>query len=209
VFPTIRIPSGAPVRAVAFSPDGLLIASGSDDNLVRLWKAGTGEFVHELSGNLGEVTSVAFNGDGTRIVSGGLDTSEHLFDTATGEELKFLTGHHETVTSVALDPAGEHILSGSEDQTVRLWNASNGQMIGRPINAFTGRILKVAFSPDGTMLMGADADGTVATWPTDASEADLCAKLTVNMSHSRWRDWVAQDVEWHELCEGLPEVASN
>jgi WD40 repeat protein len=207
-LPTIRIPNGAAVRAVAFSPNGL-IASGSDDNMVRLWKADSGEFVRELKGNLGEVTSVAFNRDGTRIVSGGFDTSEHLFDTASGQEIKFLTGHHENVNSVALDPDGTHIVSGSEDQTVRLWNSSTGQLIGRPINGISARILKVAFSPDGKTFIAAGADGTVATWPTSASEDDLCAKLTVNVSHSRWQDWVADDVGWHELCDGLPEEVHN
>ena len=207
-LPTIKIPNGATVRAVAFSPNGL-IASGSDDNLVRLWKADSGEFVRDLKGNLGEVTSVAFNGDGTRIVSGGFDTSEHLFDTASGQEIKFLTGHHENVNSVALDPDGTHIVSGSEDQTVRLWNSSTGELIGRPINGIAARILKVAFSLDGKTFIAAGADGTVATWPASASEDDLCAKLTVNMSHSHWQEWVADNVGWHELCEGLAEEVRN
>ena len=170
----------------------------------RLWNADTGEFVREFKGNFGEVTTIAFNDD-TRLVAGGLDTMSHLFDTASGQQLQYFPGHHQTVGSVAMDTSGDHVLSGSDDQSVRLWDASNGQMIGTPINGLAARILKVAFSPDGKTFTVAAADGTVATWPAEASEDDLCAKLTVNISRSRWPEWVAPDVEWRELCKGLPE----
>lgn len=208
-IPTIRIPDGRQVQAVAFSPDGSYVASGSDDDKARLWKADTGEFVRDFEGNLGELTSIAFNDDGTRLVTGGLDTMTHLFDTANGNQLEYFPGHHQTVSSVAIDPSGRHVLSGSEDHAVRLWDASNGQMIGTPITGLEAPIVKVAFSLDGKTFTVAAADGTVARWPTEVSENDLCAKLTVNINHSLWPRWVAPDVKWRELCTGLPERADG
>jgi WD40 repeat protein len=205
VVPTMMIPGSPQVQAVAFSPDGSQVVAGSDDNVARLWNADTGEFVRDFRGNLGEITSIEFNDDGTRLVAGGLDTMTHLFDTASGQQLQYFPGHHQTVSSVAMDPFGKYVLSGSEDQSVRLWDASNGRMIGTPINGLAARIVKVAFSPDGKTFTVAAADGTVARWPTEATEEDLCAKLTVNISKTRWPEWVARDVDWRELCKGLPE----
>jgi len=74
------------VTAVAFSPDGKTVASGSWDNTVRLWDAATGEERQKLEGHDREVSAVAFSPDGKTVASGSYDKTVRLWDAATGEE---------------------------------------------------------------------------------------------------------------------------
>jgi WD40 repeat protein len=68
------------VWGVAFSPDGRWVASGDEDNTVKLWSAKTGELTRTFRGHSGWVSRVAFSADGKRLASASFDTTVKLWD---------------------------------------------------------------------------------------------------------------------------------
>jgi len=80
------------IHAMALSPDGKYIASGSSDNTILLWDTVTGKVAKTLTGHTSAVTSIAFNSDGKQIMSGSLDGAVCLWNAATGSEtVKFIS----------------------------------------------------------------------------------------------------------------------
>ena len=170
----------APVRNIAFSPDGLLLASANEDGTIRLWNPETQVLDTTLRGHTGSVLSIAFSPDGLLLASGGADGTVRLWDPQTQTLESTLRGHTGSVLSIAFSPDGLLLASGGADGTVRLWDPQT-QTLESTLRGHTGSVLSIAFSPDGLLLASGGADGTVRLWnpQTEKPQAVLDHKSSV------------------------------
>jgi WD40 repeat protein/tRNA A-37 threonylcarbamoyl transferase component Bud32 len=151
------------VGAVAYSPDGKRIATGSKDNTARLWDAATGGPIGQPLEHRGRVKAVAFSPDGRALLTGSEDGTARLWDSATGKPVSHPLEHQGGVDEVAFSPDGRTLLTASRDLTARLWRVSTGEPIGPPLQ-HQALPRAVAFSPAGEIAVTAGWDGKVRLW---------------------------------------------
>ncbi|KAI1827705.1 hypothetical protein F4861DRAFT_330954 [Xylaria intraflava] len=118
-----QLPYSHRVFAVAFSRDGRILASGSEDKTIRLWDATTGRMQRVLKGHSGSVLNVVFSPDSRTIASGSMDQTVRLWNVATGKTRCVLRGHSNSVHSIAFSPDGKTIATGCY-RSIRLWDAA-------------------------------------------------------------------------------------
>ncbi len=138
-------------RALAFSPDGAILAGSSPDYAVKLWNISTKQELATLRGHKWAITQTAFSPDGKLLVSGAIDNTARIWDVAAKREVAVLQGHKSGIHSLAFSPDGRTIATGSTDETVKLWSAATGQQL-MTLREFKADLGSLLFCSDGTTL---------------------------------------------------------
>ena len=160
--------SDQPVRALAFSPDNLTLATAGDDGLLHLWSAENGAAFETLKGHKGAVLAVAFANNGT-LASGAADRSVVIWDLKAEWQLDRTIGTGDSnsplvdrVNAVKFSPDGKSLATGGGEPTrdgeIKLWQVDTGKLIRSYTNVHSDAVFSLDFSPDGEYLASGAAD---------------------------------------------------
>ena len=166
------------VSALAFSPDGARLASGTQRGKVQMWNVATGGALATFEEptareNLGRIAALAFSPDGT-LLAVGTHSQVHLWDVNTGNKFfSVSTVHkrgriifHNGAEPLVFSPDGAILVSGTNNGTIQLWDVTTGDRIAA-LDGHTQRVETLKFSPDGETLVSTGQDGTILLWDWD------------------------------------------
>jgi len=153
---------GNPVYALAFNPNGYVVASGNDQGRVQFWNVREGSFISEFFPHKEPITKLVFTPDGKTLITASNDRTIKVWDLETGQLLHTLIGHADTVRAIALNPDGRTLASGSNDG-IFIWDIETGEAITK-IRGHRDWVTSLAFSQDGHFLASGGLDSIVYVW---------------------------------------------
>lgn len=156
--------SGVPVEDVAVSPDGSLVLTASDDGIVHVVDAATGQQTQTLGPVESKIQRVWVNADGSRALTTVLEGAPRLWNVATTELVAILEAHPIPASSAGFSPDGKQAVTGSSDGTIKVWDTATGSetttIAGDP------NLLEVLFNADGSQVAERCTTGPVILFDT-------------------------------------------
>ncbi|WP_066377988.1 nSTAND1 domain-containing NTPase [Anabaena sp. CA = ATCC 33047] len=152
----------------SFSPDGKMLVSVSQDNIIQLWSLDGKKLKKNFTSNLSSVDSINFSPNGKMLALAGNNDNFIEFWNLDGEDKpRTLKGKLSKTNSVSFSPDGTMLALGSNDGIIQLWNLDSNE-----VKTFTTnlKINSVSFSPDGTMLALGSNDGIIQLWDFRSNE---------------------------------------
>ncbi len=162
--PPIRGLEGSfPPQPMAVSPDGRRLATGSPEQLVRVWDISSGRLVASSPERVRFLHALAFSPDGGLVAYSDERGSVFLWDPSGRRPLRRLVAHDAPANTLAFAPDGRTLASGHMDHTIRLWHPDIGEEVA-VLEGHTGWVWSLAFAEHGNALVSSSRDGTVKIW---------------------------------------------
>ena len=173
----------APVKTLAFNPEGSTLASGGIDEVIRFWDVTTGELQLTFAAHANVVDFLKYSPDGEVLVSQGGDNNVCLWNARTGEFLRILTTWTENAFSIDFSKDGRTLVSVNSDENVRLWNPHTGEQL-KTIKQ-NRQLGVVQYSPDGRIFACSECYGEATVLLFDADTGELLHDLKMP-GHADW-----------------------
>ena len=157
-----------PIRCLAFSPDGKILASGGADQVVKLWNVASGQKIDTLP-HKGTVSSLAFSPNSLTLATVTEDSSVTLWDVGTRKARRTLTGHSGTMATPAFSPDGSLIAcAGAYDNDIKVWDTVSGEKrFSVPVGSWP---LGMAYFAEGQSLILLTGGGQLIHWDLTAQK---------------------------------------
>ncbi len=165
------LPHKCSIESIAFSPNGKILATGSNDNLVRLWDVSTGKQVKTLIGHRREISSVVFSSNGNKLVSASPGEIS-IWDVATGTHIQTIerfTGHTSDISFIDNSLILAELPIDEKGKIVKLTELITGKPLWSS-KKFQKHFKKVTISPDGKSIAGANIQEMVYLWDINTGE---------------------------------------
>ncbi|MFH1130609.1 MAG: DUF882 domain-containing protein [Pseudomonadota bacterium] len=170
------------VRAVAFSANGKVLASGGKDNQIMIWDPTSAKLVRKLGEHNSWVNALAITPDGRYLASTGLDNVINIWDIKEGVLLHSLRGHLRHVQTLEFDSKGKFLVSGALDRQALIWDVGRGTLH----SSLIGHLWQVSsahFDRNGQFVLTSSTDGTLRIWPQPLQEPSVTKKLPLPSSN--------------------------
>ena len=151
------------VLALAFSPDGSLLATAGKDKEVLIWSVANGVVKYRLKSHTNTVTSLSFSYDGKYLASGAADNKVIVWDMTTGTVFKNLDYHKKEISTLSFARTSYLLATGSYDGSVKIFDLQTNELF-KQFNPNSGRVRSLAFSPDERLLATGTDDETIKVW---------------------------------------------
>jgi WD40 repeat protein len=167
---------GGQFSSLVFSPDGKLIAAGSEKT-IRFWDAATGEERGILQRHSGLVTAIAFSPDGKLLASASQDKTIKLWDVSSSKERTTLQEPVVHFHGLAFSPDSKLLAIGGRDTTVKLWDLTEGRWRATFSIGRGNQVVFVTFSPDGKTLASSNGK-EVKVWDVSSGKEVAARRFT-------------------------------
>jgi WD40 repeat protein len=152
------------ISALAISPDGQVLVSGSADRTIRIWNLKNMQLLHQLNSGNTPITALAIEHDGNVFISGSQGGTLKFWQLSTGKLLHTIPAtHHNAIQALAIHPDGQQLATGGTDGIVRLWNLQSYDLL-KAFELGKTPVSAIAFSADGKYLVGGSQGGTLRIW---------------------------------------------
>ena len=153
------------ISAVAWSPDGQLLASAGEEGLVLVWRAADGDLLRRFE-RTGPVMALCWSPDGEQLVSGAVDGEKgtlSIWDVRQGLLVRTAEGHRGFIWDLDWSADHELLVSAGADGTVRWWDPRQGVNLAT-VQAHEAWARSVRISPDGKTVASCGEDGVIKLW---------------------------------------------
>lgn len=153
------------IHALAFSPDGEILASCGYDRVIKLWDTAAKKELRVLKDHSDAVYGISFSPDGKWLASAAADRAVKVWDAAAGKRLHTLSESTDWVYATAFSPDGRHLAAAGVDKSIRIWRISaEGGRIVQSVFAHESSVSRLVYSADGQTLFSLGEDRVVKAW---------------------------------------------